>query len=78
MSRFAVWINERTGLVEPLQGFLNYPVPGYVHKNILYRLGGLTLINLLLQFFSGVLLTLYYDPSAVSAYDSVDYIMYQL
>ena len=77
MSRFAVWINERTGLVEPLQGFLNYPVPGYVHKNILYSLGGLTLINLLLQFFSGVLLTLYYDPSAVSAYDSVDYIMYQ-
>lgn len=78
MSRLALWLETRTGLVTPVQSFLNYPVPAYVHKNILYSLGGLTLINLLLQMFTGILLTFYYDPSAVSAYDSVDYIMYQV
>lgn len=77
MGRVALWINERTGLIDPLQAFLRYPVPGYVHKNLLYSLGGLTLVNLLIQMVSGVLLMVYYDPSAVSAYDSVDYIMYQ-
>lgn len=75
-GRFGSWVDERTGLGRPLRAFLNYPVPAYVHKNLLYSLGGLTLINLLLQMLSGALLLFYYDPSPEAAYNSVDYITY--
>lgn len=78
VSRLGAWLDERTGLGQPLRAFLDYPVPHYVHKNLLYSLGGLTLITLLLQMLSGVLLVLYYDPSPQAAYDSVDYITYRL
>ena len=78
MGRLATWVEERTGLGTPISSFLNYPVPEYVHKNLLYSLGGLTLISFLYQAISGVLLMSYYDPSLANAYDSVDYITYQV
>jgi len=77
-TKLTTWLDERTGLGRPLRAFLNYPVPHYVHKNLLYSLGGLTLITLLLQMLSGILLVFYYDPSPEAAYNSVDYITYQL
>lgn len=78
MNRFFQWIDERTGLSGPVRSFLNYPVPKYVHRNLLYTLGGLTLITFLLQVGTGILLAFYYDPSTEGAYNSVDYISYQL
>jgi ubiquinol-cytochrome c reductase cytochrome b subunit len=78
MNRIFQWIDERTGLSGPVRGFLNYPVPKYVHRNFLYTLGGLTLITFLLQVGTGILLAFYYDPSTEGAYNSVDYISYQL
>ena len=78
MNRFFQWVDERTGLSGPVRGFLNYPVPKYVHRNLLYSLGGLTLITFLLQAGTGILLAFYYDPSTEGAYNSVDYISYQL
>lgn len=77
IGRFNSWLDNRTGFGEPLRAFLNYPVPEYVHKNLLYSLGGLTLIALILQMVSGVMLVFYYDPSAQEAYNSVDYLTYQ-
>lgn len=77
-SRLGAWLEERTGLGTPLRTFFYYPIPHYVHKNLLYSLGGLTLITLMVQLLSGVLLVFYYDPSPQDAYNSVDYITYQL
>lgn len=72
------WIDERTGLRGPIRAFLNYPVPLYVAKSWLYVLGGLSLIAFLVQLITGILLVFYYDPSPEGAYNSVDYITYQL
>lgn len=78
MNRAFRWIDERTGFSGPVRGFLNYPVPAYVHRNLLYTLGGLTLIAFLIQVVTGILLVFYYDPSTEGAYNSVDYIAYIL
>ncbi|MCG3209497.1 MAG: Cytochrome b6 [Anaerolineae bacterium] len=78
LNALATWIDERTGFLAPLKSFFNYPVPKYVHKNLLYSLGGLTLIAILLQVITGLLLSFYYDPSPTEAYNSVDYVTYQL
>ncbi len=78
MSKLATWLEDRTGLVKPLRGLLNYPVPQHVRKNLLYTLGGLTLITFLLQAVTGALLLAYYDPSPEGAYNSVDYVTYQV
>ena len=77
-TKIGDWIDERTGLRGPVRGFLNYPVPLYVVKNWLYVLGGLTLISFLIQLITGILLVFFYDPSPEGAYNSVDYITYQL
>ena len=78
MSKIGDWIDKRTGLSGPIRGFLNYPVPKYVHQNVLYILGGLTLIMFLLQAITGIMLAFYFDPSPEGAYNSVDFITYQL
>lgn len=51
----------------------NKSVP--IHKfSWAYFLGGLTLVSLLVQIVTGLLLLLYYQPSTVGAYDSVQFI----
>lgn len=77
-DRVIDWIDQRTGMVGPVRAFLNYPVPKYVADNYLYTLGGLTFLTLVLQIATGILLAFYYDPSPEGAYNSVDYITYQL
>lgn len=76
-TTIATWIEERTGLVSANRAFLRWPVPRYVERNLLYSLGGLTLVSLIYQFFSGICLLFYYDPGAEAAYNSVDFITYQ-
>jgi ubiquinol-cytochrome c reductase cytochrome b subunit len=78
MKKLWQWIDERTGITGPIKGFLSYPVPGYVHRNPLYSLGGLTLIIFMLMAITGIFMTFYYDPSPEGAYGSVDYITYVL
>lgn len=78
LDRIIDWIDQRTGMVGPVRSFLNYPVPKYVADNYLYTLGGLTFLTLVLQIATGILLAFYYDPSPEGAYNSVDYITYQL
>lgn len=78
MSKIWQWIDERTGISGPVKSFLHYPVPLYVHRNALYVLGGLTLIIFILQATTGIMLAFYYDPSPEGAYNSVDFITYQL
>src|SRR5690242_6897054 len=65
----ATWVEERTGALRATRAFLGWPVPQYVERNILYSLGGLTLISLLYQLFTGLCLLFYYDPSVEAAYN---------
>ncbi len=73
----ASWIEARTGAVSATRAFLGWRAPRYVEGNLLYTLGWLTLISLLYQFFTGLCLLFYYDPSVEAAYNSVDFITYQ-
>jgi ubiquinol-cytochrome c reductase cytochrome b subunit len=77
VQRASTWLDARTGLVSASRSLFHWQVPTYVERNLLYALGGLTLISLLIQFFTGFCLSFYYDPSSQDAYNSVDYITYQ-
>jgi ubiquinol-cytochrome c reductase cytochrome b subunit len=76
-SALADWIDSRTGLLSASRSFFTWSVPKYVERNLLYSLGGLTLMSLVFQLFTGICLSLYYAPDIGSAYDSVDFITYQ-
>lgn len=71
------WLDSRLGLAEFRANVINRPVPKYVQFNLLYSLGGLSLISFLFQMMSGLALIFYYVPSITDAYNSVDYITYQ-
>ncbi len=72
------WVDERTGFLRHISAFFNYPVPLYVHRNVLYSLGGLTFITISLQMLTGILLSFYYVPNPLESYNSVDYITYTM
>jgi menaquinol-cytochrome c reductase cytochrome b subunit len=66
------WIDERTGT----SGFLTFVLYRKVPKgtNWFYTLGSATLFAFVLQAVTGVFLAMYYQPSAVEAYDSVTHL----
>ncbi|MDE3094823.1 MAG: cytochrome b N-terminal domain-containing protein [Chloroflexota bacterium] len=63
------WIDQRLGLDE-----LSYDVPRHAN-NILYVLGGITLVGILTLIASGIYLAQYYNPDPASARDSVVFIV---
>jgi len=68
------WLDERTGLsaLAPLARKKEVPV----HRHtIWYYLGGMVLFLFMLQIGTGVLLMIYYRPSAEEAYESVKFLM---
>ncbi len=68
------WFDGRVDL-EGLESFLRHKtVPDHRHS-IWYYLGGMTLYLFIVQVITGILLLLYYKPTAESAYESVQYIM---
>jgi quinol-cytochrome oxidoreductase complex cytochrome b subunit len=69
-ARVQTWIDERLNVSELLAPLREKTVP--VHRySQWYFLGGLTLFLFTVQLCSGVLLLLYYRPSANEAYESV-------
>jgi cytochrome b6 len=69
-ARVQSWIDERLNLEEALSPLREKTVP--VHRySSWYFLGGLTLFLFGVQLLSGVLLLLYYHPTAGEAYESV-------
>ena len=66
------WIEQRTGLITALKDFLTEDIPG--GASYWYVFGASTLILLTMQIVSGIFLTFYYSPSAVSAWESTKYI----
>jgi cytochrome b6 len=68
------WFADRLPL-EELEAVIDHKtVPQHRHS-IWYYLGGMTLFFFLVQVVTGILLLLYYRPSAEEAYDSVQFIM---
>lgn len=74
LSAVYQWIDERVQL-ESLRLFMSKKaVPQHRHS-LWYYFGGMTLFLFFVQVGTGILLTLYYRPSAEEAYESVQFIM---
>src|SRR5687767_7345229 len=68
------WFGERLPTEQiSYEHFTNKAVPR--HKfSWAYYLGGLTLVSFVVQVITGLLLLLYYQPTTIAAYDSVQFI----
>ena len=77
MKAFVAWLDARFDLsgIKHLVGTKTVPVHT---QEIWYYLGGMTLFLLGVQVFTGILLLLYYRPSAAEAYESVQFIVSQV
>jgi cytochrome b6 len=76
-SRLLRWLEHRIGL-EPLRHAVeSKTVPVHRH-GAWYYFGGMTLFFFLVQVFTGILLMLYYRPSAQEAYESVQFLVTQV
>ncbi len=71
------WLDERVGLSALKEAAMHKTVPRHRHS-LWYYLGGMTLFFFLVQVGTGILLMLYYRPSADEAYESVQFIVTQV
>src|SRR5580704_435754 len=72
MASVIDWIEQRTGVVGAINEFLTEDVPG--GASYWYVFGSATLFCLTLQIVTGIFLTFYYSPSALTAWESTKYI----
>jgi ubiquinol-cytochrome c reductase cytochrome b subunit len=72
LSQIAEWLDERAAIKAIWQLLVKFSIPGGARW--VYVLGSGLLFTLALQFFTGILLLLYYVPSADYAHVSVSYI----
>ena len=73
-NRWSVWLDDRLGLDSVRSFAAKKTVP--VHRqSIWYYFGGMTLFLFMIQVSTGILLLLYYRPSAETAFESVQFIM---
>jgi cytochrome b6 len=76
-QQLLAWLDERLDL-SALQHFASEKsVPVHKHS-VWYYMGGITLFLVGVQVFTGILLLLYYRPSAGEAYESVKFIVSQV
>jgi cytochrome b6 len=68
------WLARRVPLDEVEAAIQHKTVPRHRYS-VWYYLGGMTLFFFIVQVVTGILLLLYYRPSAEEAYDSVQFIM---
>lgn len=68
------WLDERIGWSR-LLAFLSHKTVPTHRYSVFYYLGGMTLFFFLVQVGSGILLMLYYRPSAEEAYESVEFLV---
>lgn len=73
-ARVAGWIEERLPLAAAREFVRHKTVPVHRHT-VYYYLGGMTLFFFLVQVATGILLMLYYRPSAEAAYESIEFLM---
>ena len=68
------WLDERVGLAELEKLAHKKQVPVHRHR-LWYYFGGMTLFLFVVQVLTGILLLLYYRPSAEEAYESIQFLM---
>jgi cytochrome b6 len=73
-QRVMAWLDERLDLADLRRFVADKRVPTHAQE-VWYYLGGLTLFLFVVQVASGILLLLYYRPSAEEAYQSVQFIV---
>jgi cytochrome b6 len=73
-GRLYRWWNDRVDLDNLLDFLKHKTVPHHRHS-IWYYVGGMCLYLFVVQVITGILLLLYYKPTAEAAYESVQYIM---
>src|SRR4029078_12992963 len=74
LQRAMNWLDERLDLSDIKHFIAEKGVPIHTQE-VWYYLGGLTLFLFAVQVASGILLLLYYRPSAAQAYESVQFIV---
>jgi cytochrome b6 len=74
VKRVVAWLDERLDLGGLRRFIAEKSVPVHAHK-IWYYMGGMTLLLVGVQVATGILLLLYYRPSADEAYESVKFIV---
>ncbi len=77
LSRIVGWIEERVDISAARHLIQEKVVPVH-HHTIWYYFGGMTLFLFVIQVITGIMLTLYYRPSAEEAYESVQFIMIEV
>ena len=75
--RAVAWLEERVDLSDVRHFVETKGVPVHGHK-LWYYLGGMSLFLFIVQVATGILLLLYYRPSAEEAYESVRFIVTQV
>jgi len=76
-AQIQTWLDERFGWAELIAPLKKKTVPHH-HLSYWYFLGGMTLFLFIIQVTTGILLLLYYRPSANEAFESVQYINTQV
>src|SRR5215207_9408887 len=76
-ERVLSWLDERLDLSGLREFIAHKTVPRHRHS-VWYYMGGITLFLVGVQVFTGILLLLYYRPSAGEAYESVQFIVSQV
>ncbi len=74
ISALSEWLEERVGWKAVRELIEHKEVPQHRHS-IWYYFGGMTLFLFVVQVCTGILLLLYYRPSAENAFESVQFIM---
>jgi quinol-cytochrome oxidoreductase complex cytochrome b subunit len=73
-GRLWLWFDERVGLKELAKLAKKKEIPLHRHT-FWYYFGGMTLFLFVIQIVTGILLLLYYRPSASEAYESIQFLM---
>jgi quinol-cytochrome oxidoreductase complex cytochrome b subunit len=71
------WLDERFG-AGSIEQFLRHKIIPVHRHTVWYYLGGMTLFLFIVQVLTGILLLLYYRPTADGAFESVQFIMTQV
>lgn len=74
IAKWGEWLEERLGWRAAQELIEHKEVPVHRHT-VWYYFGGMTLFLFSIQVFTGILLLLYYRPSAETAFESVQFIM---
>ncbi len=74
ISKLYDWVNTRADLDNIIKFMKKKKVPHHRHS-LWYYVGGMCLYLFIVQVITGILLLLYYKPTAESAFESVQYIM---